>query len=74
MVACRYAPSLTGIAPHALVAARGGPQLEREDGAKGWRCNLKRNARGGPRLHYWIRQDATIEFVGVGNHDQLTAH
>ncbi len=71
MVACGYAPTLTGIAPHALITGRGGPQIERADGAKGWRCNLKRNAPGGPRLHYWIRPDRTVEFAGVGNHDEL---
>ena len=52
MVACGYAPALTGLAPHPLLAAPGGPQLERAEIGKGWRCNLKRNAPSGPRLHY----------------------
>jgi hypothetical protein len=73
MVACGYAPALTGIAPHALVIGPGGPQIERADGAKGWRCSLKRNASGGSRLHYWVCSDGIIEFAGVGNHDELRA-
>ncbi len=73
MLACRYAATLPGIAPHPLMTAPGGQQIERADGAKGWRCNVKRNATGGPRLHYWIRADRAIEFASVGNHDELGA-
>jgi hypothetical protein len=69
-VAARRAPDQAAIALHPLVASPGGPQLERaSDGAKGWRCSLKANVRGGPRLHYWERPDGTIEFTAVGGHD-----
>jgi hypothetical protein len=73
MLACGYAPALAGLATHPLLSGRAGGQLQRADGAKGWRCSLKRNASGGPRLHYWIRPDGTIEFAEVGSHDQLKA-
>jgi hypothetical protein len=73
MVACGYAPALAGLAVHPLLSGRAGGQLQRADGAKGWRCSLKRNASAGPRLHYWIRPDGTIEFAEVGSHDQLKA-
>ena len=72
MVACGYAPALTGLNPHRLLTgAPGSPQSTREDGAKGWRCNLKRNSASGPRVHYWTLEDGTVEFAAIGNHDDL---
>jgi len=69
-IASGRAPELAAIALHPLVASPGGPQLERAcDGAKGWRCSLRANARGGPRVHYWERPDGTLEFTAVGGHD-----
>jgi hypothetical protein len=69
MVACGKARGLGGIDPHQLLTGDGGRQLVREDGAKGWRCNLKRNSPGGARLHYWIHPSGRIEFGALGNHD-----
>jgi hypothetical protein len=69
MVACGKARRLGGIDPHQLLTGAGGRQLVREDGAKGWRCNLKRNSPGGARLHYWIHTSGKIEFDALGNHD-----
>lgn len=69
MVACGKARGLGGIDPHQLLTGAGGRQLIREDGAKGWRCNLKRNSPGGARLHYWIHPSGKIEFDELGNHD-----
>jgi hypothetical protein len=69
MVACGKARGLGGIDPHQLLTGAGGRQLVREDGAKGWRCNLKRNSPGGARLHYWIHTSGRIEFDALGNHD-----
>jgi hypothetical protein len=69
MIASGYVPDLAAIALHPLVASPDGPQLERADGAKGWRCSLRANARGGPRMHYWERPDGTLEFTAVGGHD-----
>jgi hypothetical protein len=74
MVACGYAQALTGLALHPLVRGRATQQFVRaDDGAKGWRCNLKRNAPGGARLHYWVRKNGVYEFDSVGTHDELTA-
>lgn len=72
MIACRHVPSLSGIAPQPLAASPGGAQVARSsDGAKGWRCGIKANARGGPRMHYWERPDRTIEFTAIGGHEDL---
>lgn len=71
MVACGLAPGLHGVDPHPLLVGGGGAQLVREDQAKGWRCSLKRNAYGGPRLHYWVLVNGTIEFAALGYHDGL---
>jgi hypothetical protein len=73
MIACRYAQALGGIAPHALLDAPRGTQIERDDGAKAWRASLKRIAPAAPRLHYWIRPDGVIEYAAVGHHDTLAS-
>lgn len=70
MIASGCAPDPAAITRYPLVASPGGPQLERaSDGAKGWRCSLRANARGGPRIHYWERPDGILEFTAVGGHD-----
>jgi hypothetical protein len=70
MIASRYPPGLEGITQHPLLAAPDGPQAERpSDGAKGWRCSLNQDVRGGLRLHYWVRPDRTVEFTTIGGHD-----
>jgi hypothetical protein len=71
MVACGLAPKLEGIAPRPLLAGRGGKQVVREDGAKGWRCNLRRNSHGGLRLHYWAYSSGRIEFDVFGRLDKV---
>jgi len=71
MVACGLAPRLRGLEPHPLLTGNAGAQLVRRDDGKGWRCNLKRNASGGPRLHYWVLPDGRIDFTAVGAHDEL---
>jgi len=70
-VACKKARRLGGIDPHQLLTGSGGRQLVREDGAKGWRCNLKRNSPGRARLHYGIHPSGLIEFDALGNYDLL---
>jgi hypothetical protein len=72
MVACGYAPSLPGTAPQPLLT-RGGAQLRREDGAKGWRCNLKGDAAHAPYVHFWVRLDQAVEFAGIGLHEESRA-
>lgn len=75
MVACGKATTLSGIAPRPLLAGSsskpGSSQQVREDDAKGWRCNLKRNAAGGARIHYWVHPTGRIEFDAFGNREQL---
>ena len=72
MVACGLAPAHNSLKPHPLLTGNAGTQLVRAcDGAKGWRCSLKRGTYGAPRLHYWILPDGTIEFTAIGNHDTL---
>jgi hypothetical protein len=71
MVACGLAPELEEIAPDPLLDGEGSLQLERADGAKGWRCGLERNAKHAVRLHYWTRPDGTVEFAGVDHSEEL---
>jgi hypothetical protein len=73
MVASNYAQVLTGLALRPLVQGKATQQVARADGAKGWRCALKRNTPAARHLYYWVRKDGTIEFDSVGNHDPLTA-
>jgi hypothetical protein len=47
------------------------PYLLRSDGARAWRCNLKRTSNG-PQLHYWVLIDATIEFASINVHDDFS--
>jgi hypothetical protein len=64
MVACGRAPRLRSIAPSPLRGATGA-ELVRSDGARGWRCNLERDAPGGPQLHYWVHPSGQVEFDTV---------
>lgn len=74
MIASRYPPGLESITQHPLLTAPDGPQAERSsDGAKGWRCSLKQDVRGGLRLHYWVRPDGTLEFTTIDGHDGFLA-
>ena len=72
MVACGRA-SGAGCEVHWLRVGGGAntAQLERSDGAKAWRCNLK-STSGGPRLHYWALPDGTVEFASVAGHDDFS--
>jgi hypothetical protein len=72
MVACGRA-ARAGCEVHRLRTGGGGnaAQLERSDGARAWRCNLKSSA-GGPRLHYWALPEGTIEFASVAGHDDFS--
>jgi hypothetical protein len=74
MVASVYPPGLKDIDQHPVLASPGGRQVKRSsDGATGWRCSLKQQARGAPRLQYWVRPDRTIEFTAIGGHDEIRA-
>jgi hypothetical protein len=72
MVACGYAAKLASLEPHQMLSgAQGSPQIERADGAKAWRCRAVGAMDGGPRLHYWLRTDQTVEFHDIGAHDHV---
>jgi hypothetical protein len=64
MVACGRAPQLRGLDPRPLLD-RDGRQLERSDGARGWRCNLRRAKPDGSRLQYWVHPSGLIELDAV---------
>lgn len=70
MVACGRAPRLRSIDPSPLLDATG-EELVREDGARGWRCNVKRDAPDGPQLRYWVHPTGLVEFDAVCREGQL---
>jgi hypothetical protein len=65
MVACGRAPRLRSIAPSPLGGAADAEQLVRADGARGWRCNVERDAPNGPQLHYWVHPGGLVEFETI---------
>ncbi|HSZ70479.1 MAG TPA: hypothetical protein VK756_08955 [Solirubrobacteraceae bacterium] len=67
MVACGRAPRLRSLDAGPLPA--GAAEAARADGARGWRCNLQRDTRGGPQLHYWIHPSGLVEFEAVVERD-----
>lgn len=73
MVACGRAEEMDGLDLHALRDGIGGaPQKTRDaDGALAWRCAIKRNSPGAPRLHFWRLSGGGIEFANVGHHDDM---
>ena len=73
-VACGRAAEIGGLELHPLRASEGGgaSQLEREDGAKAWRCSLQASTAAARRLHYWQLPDGGVELAKVGYHDDLS--
>jgi len=74
MVACERAQQIGGLALHPLrTGSRGddSQHVRSTDGAKGWRCALKRSTPAAPRLHFWKLDDGTFEFASVGPHDEF---
>jgi hypothetical protein len=72
MVACGRAPRLRSLDPSPLLeASDGAEQLIRADGARGWHCNVKRNASEGPQLRYWIHPSGLVEFDAVCRREEL---
>jgi hypothetical protein len=74
MLACGRAERLASLEPHPLP---GSPQAagrrhknEREDGAKGWICQLGAKA-GAKRLIYWTHPGGRIEFDAIQRHDEV---
>ena len=70
MVACGRAPRLRSLDPSPLCDATGA-ELVRGDGARGWRCNVKRDTPDGPQLRYWIHPTGLVEFDAVCHREQL---
>lgn len=72
MVACRRL--LSSLEPHPLPGVSRGSgrrhKNEREDGAKGWVCQLGTGA-GAKRLVYWTHPGGKIEFEAVQGHDEV---
>jgi hypothetical protein len=68
MVACGRTPRA---GPLRIGGRAHSPYLVRSDGARAWRCNLKTTSNG-PRLHYWVLADATIEFASIVVHDDFS--
>ncbi len=70
MVACGRAPRLRSLDPSPLLD-EDGEELVRADGARGWRCNVKRGASDGPQLRYWVHPTGLVEFDAVCWEGQL---
>jgi hypothetical protein len=49
----------------ASAEAEASAELVRADGARGWCCNLERDAPQGPQLRYWVHPTGLIEFEDV---------
>lgn len=64
-VACGHPLGQPNIAPKPLIGAPGGPQRQRDDGAKVWQLALDPRTPRGPRLHYSQHADGTIEFTAI---------
>jgi hypothetical protein len=69
MVACGRAPRLRSLDPSPLLS--GEEQLIRADGARGWRCSIKRDAPDGPQLRYWVHPSGLVEFDAVCRREEL---
>lgn len=71
-VACGIAPRVDGREVHRYraTAAGGSPDRIREsDGAIAMRCAIQRGTPSAPRLHYWVPDNAPLEFVAAVLHD-----
>lgn len=72
MVACGRAQRLRSLDPSPLSeTSAGAEQLVRPDGARGWRCNVKRGAPDGPQLRYWVHPSGLVEFDAVCRREEL---
>ncbi|MGO9322744.1 MAG: hypothetical protein ACLQBY_18335 [Solirubrobacteraceae bacterium] len=67
LVICRLDVRLAGLAAGPLRPSSDAPQLTREDGARGWWCNLDRSpTTRSPRVVYWSCPDGTIDLRALG--------
>jgi hypothetical protein len=74
MVLCGLSCSLDGLDEHPLRSGRGGEtpiRVRANDGARAFRCAVRRETPGALRLHYWRLADGTIDLASVGHHDSM---
>jgi len=74
-VITRRVHQITGREPHRLRIGAGGNdevRVRMRDGAKAWRCALKRNAPQAPRLHWWELEGGGVELACVVGHDDFS--
>lgn len=74
-VATRRVHQVRGREPHRLRVGGGGNdevRIRARDGAKAWRCALKRNAPQAPRLHWWEIEGGGVELACVTRHDDFS--
>lgn len=73
-VACGRAAEIGGLELHPLRTSEGGgaAQVEREDGARAWRCSLQVSTAAARRLHYWQLPVGGVELAKVGYHDDFS--
>jgi len=73
-VAARLLTDITGsLEVHKLRTGSGGndPQKIRDgDGAKAYRCAVKRNSPGAPRMHFWKLPNGMTELAQIAHHDE----
>jgi hypothetical protein len=65
MTACGYAQTLAGLWPMPRLIAGTATQIQRDDGATGWRCNVIRDTPLSPHLDYWV-YGPLVMFDGIG--------
>lgn len=71
-IACGVAFRVRGREVHRMRVGPGPEEPQRErssDGAKAWRCALKRNSPAAPRLHWWALAGGGVEFANCVRHD-----
>lgn len=71
-VACGRAPEVAGLDPRPLLRTKGASQLERDDGARAWRCSLQVGTPSARRLHYWLLPGGQVELAKVVYHDDFS--
>lgn len=73
-IASRRAWRMEGRQVHRLRAGTGAEAatvIRERDGAKAWRCALKRGTPSAPRLHWWELADGSIELANIVTHDDF---
>jgi hypothetical protein len=70
MVACGRAKDLDGLQVHPLRTGEGPMAPQNACGeAKAYRCAIRRNTPGAPRMHWWQLPGGKVQFANVFRHD-----